>query len=145
MYLHDGEAIMRLGILSLVVSCVVAACGCRGGEPPQPAQKTPPRAVEKAKPTTVVMAINLGEEDEAGGCGDVIHAVRAASKSGVRTHEIDTRNKADMEAASKKYRIVVQPTVVLLDDADNEVRRYEGESKDTIAALEADLNQMAGK
>ena len=75
----------------------------------------------------------------------MIHAVRAAAKAGVRTREIDTRKKDDMEAASKKYRMVVQPTVVLVDDADREVRRYEGETKETITALKADLEQMAKK
>lgn len=126
---------MFIGIcLALTVSC--KGRQAEGGTTPAPTS-------EKAKPTTVVMAINLGEDEEQGGCGDVIHAVRAVAKRGVRTREIDTRNKSDMEAASKKYRIVVEPTVVLLDDSEHEVRRYEGESSDTITALKADLEQMA--
>lgn len=132
--------IMRRALIGVgLISCLVAAVACKG------TTTTQASAGEKAKPTTVVMAINLGEEDEEFGCGDVIHAVRTAAKKGVRTREIDTRNKADMEAASKRYRIMVQPTVVLLDDADKEVRRYEGESKDTIDALKTDLDLMAKK
>ncbi len=131
--------IMRYAVLAVALVC---AMGCKS----QPGDTTSHAGTtEKAKPTNVVMAVNLGEEDEEGGCGDVIHAVRAAAKSGVRAREVDTRNKADMEAASKKYRIVVQPTVILLDDADKEVRRYEGESKETIAALKTDLDAMAKK
>lgn len=134
--------IMRRAFLGLaLLSLAVFACKGRS----ETSATTQARTTDKAKATSVVMAINLGEEDEEGGCGDVIHAVRAAAKKGVRTREIDTRNKADMEAASKKYRIVVQPTVVLLDDADEEVRRYEGESKETISALKTDLDTMAKK
>jgi Flp pilus assembly protein TadD len=134
---------MRRAFLGFaLLSVAVLACKARS-EPST--TTTQASATAKAKPTSVVMAINLGEEDEEGGCGDVIHAVRAAAKKGVRTREIDTRNKADMEAASKKYRIVVQPTVVLLDDDDKEVRRHEGESKETISALKTDLDTMAKK
>ena len=126
---------MRSALVGLVLACVAAAVGC----------KSPPPPTSNAKPTNILMAINLGEEDEEGGCGDVIHAVRAAAKSGVRTREIDTRNKTDFAAASKKYRIVKEPTVILLDDADAEVRRYEGESKETIASLKSGIEQMAKK
>ncbi len=134
--------IMRRAFLAVVLGSSVLVFGCKGETR---ATATQASTTEKAKPTNVVMAINLGEEDEEGGCGDVIHAVRAAAKQGVRTREIDTRNQADLDAASKKYRILVQPTVVLLDDADKEVRRYEGESKETITALKTDLDAMAKK
>ncbi len=138
----EGEAVIMRRAIVMALFCTVAALGCRtrSGDP-----ATQEAATENAKPTNVVMAINLGEEDEEGGCGDVIHAVRAAAKTGVRTREVDTRNRAEMDAASKKYRIVVQPTVILFDDADKEVRRYEGESKETITALKTDLDLMAKK
>ncbi len=135
-WFKEGDVIVRRAFLGFALLSLAMAVGCKG---------EPRATTQGAKPTNVVMAIDLGEEDERGGCGDVIHAVRAAAKKGVRTREIDTRNEADMQAASKKYRIVVQPTVVLLDDADNEVKRYEGESKETIAALETDLDAMARK
>lgn len=130
---------MRRALWGLALFFFLAPCACKSNSTSAVAATTAARA----RPATVVMAINLGEEDEEGGCGDVIHAVRAAAQKGVRTREIDTRNKADLEVASKTYRIMVQPTVILLDAADKEVRRYEGESRDTITALKADLNQMA--
>ena len=136
---------MRYALMAVVAICVAATVGCKSRSAEGGTTSTQAGTTEKAKPTTVVMAINLGEEDEEGGCGDVIHAVRAAAKKGVHTREIDTRNKADMEAASKKYRILVQPTVVLVDDADREVRRYEGETKETITSLKTELDQMAKK
>ncbi len=136
---------MRRAFLGFALLSLVVVFGCKGQPGDSGATTTQASAPDLAKPTNLVMAINLGEEDEQGGCGDVIHAVRAAAKSGVRTREIDTRNKADMEAASKKYRIVVQPTVVLLDDADKEVKRFEGESTETITALKTDLDTMAKK
>ncbi len=133
--------IMRRAFLGVSLACFAAAAGCHSSA----AGETATQAATSAKPAAVIMAVNLGEEDEQGGCGDVIHAVRAAAPKGVRTREIDTRKKDEMTVASKKYRIVVQPTVVLVDDADNEVRRYEGESKDTIAALKADLDRLTQK
>ena len=132
-------------ILGMALLCAMASLGCKDRSGETATTATQGKPTENAKPSTIVMAVNLGEEDEEGGCGDVIHAVRAAAKKNLRTREIDTRNEADMEAASKKYRIVVQPTVILLDGADREVRRYEGESKETIAALKADLDLMAKK
>ena len=135
---------LRRQILAVVFACVIAG-GCKSRSAETGATTTQGSTSVNANPTTVLMAVNLGEEDEEGGCGDVIHAVRAAARRGMPTREVDTRNEADMAAASKKYRIVVQPTVVMLDGSDHEVRRYEGETKEVIASLKADLERTAKK
>ncbi len=94
----------------------------------------------KPATTTVVLIANLAEADEECGCGEIIRAVRTAAKKGVATKEIDTRtNKAN----AQKYAARVVPTVVVVDGAGKELRRYQGESEDAIKSLKADLDALA--
>ena len=110
--------------------------GCRTSDP------SPAAPAKAAKPATVLLVVNLGEEDEEGGCGDIIHAVRGAATKGVHTREVDTRNASERDATAKKYRVLVQPAVIFLDASDHELRRYDGESTETIRALRADLDDV---
>lgn len=105
----------------------------------------PAAANSAAKVATVVLVANMEEADETCGCGQMIRAVRSAGAKGLSTREVDTRNKADLAAATKAYHIVVQPSVVMVDGSDHEVRRYEGESKDTIGKLMTDLESLVKK
>ncbi len=119
----------------LIVACTrTAGADTNGG---QPAAADPTAKVAK-----VVLVANLEEADENCGCGQMIRAVRSAGAKGLATREVDTRNKGDLAAATKAYRILVQPSVVMVDGADHEVRRYEGESKDTVSKLMTDLESL---
>ena len=62
------------------------------------------------------------------------------AQKGVPTKEIDTRTSKD---EAKKYRALVVPTVLFLDKSDKELRRYEGESSDTIKSMKTDLDALA--
>lgn len=91
-----------------------------------------------APASSVVLVANMEEADEECTCGEIIRAVRAASKRGVATREIDTRAGGD---EAKKYRALVVPTVVMLDARGNELRRYEGEGSDVYKKMKADLDK----
>lgn len=85
-----------------------------------------------------MLYVDLGEVDEAEGCGAIIRAVRRAGKSGMVTEEIDVR----IAEPPTKYRLLVAPAVLILDAAGQEVGRFEGESPTTIRAIEAALGKL---
>ena len=64
---------------------------------------------------------------------------------GVKTREVDTRNKEDKAKVAQQYRILVSPTVLFLDDGAKEVNRFEGESKETLDGVKATLGKMTKK
>lgn len=103
---------------------------------PSPAAKSSPVA---GAPRVVLFA-DLSEVDEAEGCGAIIRVVREARRRGLAAEEIDARSGAD---ASARYRILVAPTVVVLDAAGRELRRFEGESPQTVRAIQTELERLA--
>lgn len=80
----------------------------------------------------VVLYADLGEVDETEGCGAIIRGVREAARLGVATEEIDARNSSDRLA---RYKLLVAPSVLFLDKAGREVKRYEGETPATVRAI----------
>ena len=115
--------------LVAALSVASTAIGCNRSQAAPQTSTTPA--------TTVVLVANMGEADEECTCGEIIRAVRAASKRGVATREIDTQNGKD---DAREFRALVVPTVVMLDGAGNEIRRYEGESSDAFRKIKADLD-----
>lgn len=83
----------------------------------------------------VLLFADLSEADEDCGCGKIIRAVRDVAAKGVATREND-------DALGRMYKVTTNPTVVILDGQGHEQARYEGESKDTIAKLSADLDML---
>lgn len=125
----------------VVVVATLATAGCRPGDAsreggPSPAASNAPSAAG----SSVVIVANMAEADDECGCGQIIRAVRAAAQKGVATKEVDTRTNKD---DAKKYRALVVPTVVVFDGSGTELRRYEGESGDTITKMKADLDVLA--
>lgn len=88
----------------------------------------------------VVLFADLSEVDEVGGCGSIIRGVREATKRGIATEEIDARRSSDLPS---RYRLLVAPTVLLLDAGGHEVRRFEGESPKTVEAIQEQLDTLA--
>jgi len=80
----------------------------------------------------LVLYADLSEVDEAAGCGAIIRGVRDAARLGVATEEIDARKPSDRLA---RYKQLVAPSVIFLDEAGREVKRYEGEAPDTVQAI----------
>ena len=88
---------------------------------------------------TVVLFADLREADEIPGCGEIIKAVRDAATRGIPTRELDTNH--DAKKASE-YKLLVAPSVVILDTTGREIGRFEGESRDTIASLTQAINRL---
>lgn len=88
----------------------------------------------------VVLYADLSEVDEAEGCGAIIRGVRDARGRGVAAEEIDTRERSDAPA---RYRLLLAPTVLVLDGSGREQRRFEGESPETVRAIQAELRRLA--
>jgi hypothetical protein len=101
---------------------------------PAPAATPADRALPR-----VVLFVDLSEVDEVEGCGALIQAVREARTRGLATEEVDARDPGE---GAKRYRLLTAPAVLLLDGSGREVRRFEGESPETIAAVRAELARL---
>ncbi len=102
-----------------------------GGSPPTgPGSPTP----------AVVLFADPAEAESACGCGEIIRFVRAAASRGVPVREVPP---ADTET-NRAYRVTVSPTVVFLDPHGTIVSRFEGEGAQTIEAIRASLDKLAG-
>lgn len=129
-----------MGSWLVVAIGLFGVAGCRSGEASRDASPAASAALPLAAGATVVLVANLGEAEDNCGCGEIIRGVRAAAKKGVSTKEIDTRTNKD---EAKKYRVSVVPAVVFLDSSGKELRRYEGESEDTMKNMQVDLDALA--
>lgn len=92
--------------------------------------------------TRVVLFVDLGEVCAGEGCGAIIRAVRDAQQRGVATEEVDARDPGDR---AKRYRLLVAPAVVVLDGSGRELKRFEGESPETVSAIRAELDLLGSR
>jgi hypothetical protein len=88
----------------------------------------------------VLLVADLREADAAGdACAEIIHLVRAAHDRGVSVRELTPESKSELLA---RYRVLTVPTVLVLARDGTVESRYEGESRETVAALRAGLTQV---
>lgn len=129
-------------LLIVIVVAAFGTAGCRGAEATREASPTASGASSATivAGSSVVLVANMAEADDECGCGQIIRAVRAVAQKGVATKEVDTRTNKD---EAKKYRALVAPTVLVLDPSGAELRRWEGESDDTIKKMKTDLDMLA--
>jgi predicted RNA methylase len=104
--------------------------------------EAPSASTVAAAATTVVLIADLSEAGAPCGCGQIIRAVRAAGARGVPTKEIDPEKQPTLAAP---YRALVTPTVLLLDGAGKELRRFEGEGSDVLAAMRPALEGLSSR
>lgn len=97
------------------------------------------RVLGSPRPAVLLFA-DLGEAESSCGCGQIIRLVRAAAKSGVPVREVAPGEDRE---TTRRYRVTVNPTVVLLDGAGNLVVRHEGEEPAVIEAIRADLKRLS--
>lgn len=91
---------------------------------------------------SVLLVADLNEAEEAEDrCGEIIRAVRAAGKRGVKVEELMPDSASELLA---RYRVVSAPTVVILGKDGGEAARYEGEEEKTVQAIEAHLATLSG-
>ena len=88
---------------------------------------------------SVLLVADLREADAFCGCGEIIRAVRKANKRGVPVQELMPDSQSDL---LQRYRVLVFPTVLILDRDGREITRYEGEDKKTVSELRSRLDQM---
>ena len=125
-------------VLVLLISGVVIAKSMRSEPAPPPASST--TAAAQGQPQVLLFA-DPKEAEESCGCGEIFRAVQASSSRGVRTQVVDPERERDLV---RQYRVTVAPTVIFADATGSEVSRHEGESRETIVALQADLDRLAG-
>lgn len=91
---------------------------------------------------SVVLVADLAEANDPCVCGKIIRSVRAVAARGIATKEIDPEESPE---AAAKYKARVAPAVLILDGSGNEIRRFEGESKETLTALQTELDRLPAK
>lgn len=114
-------------VLLLVAAIVAAKLHKQGGL----------RESAEADRPAILLVADLSEANEANDvCAGIIHAVRDAAQRGISVKEVTPDSDSQF---LKRYHILTAPTVVILDHKGNEEARFEGESKDTLAAILARL------
>jgi hypothetical protein len=98
-------------------------------------------ATSGAEAPRVLLFADPREADEVCGCGDIFRLVRSAGTEGIPVLEIDPRGSAEL---IRKHRVVVEPTVIVLDTSGVETARFEGEDSTTIAAIGSALEHLTG-
>ena len=89
----------------------------------------------------VLLFADPHEADEVGGCGEIFRLVRRVASEGIPVLEVDPRGG---NALIREYQVVVEPTLIVLDERDQEAARFEGEDATTISAMESALQRLPG-
>lgn len=128
-------------VIAVLVGGVLLAKSMKSQPVPGPVASGGATSTASLAQPQVILFADPGEAEESCGCGQIFGAVRAAGARGVRTREVDPERERDVV---REYRVTVEPTVIFLDANGREVSRREGESGDTIAAIRAELERLAG-
>lgn len=141
---------VRIAILAVVIVAVGAIAALKYQQRSEPAPSPAHRAAAPIAPAaamtpargSVLLFANLAEAGEGeDGCAIIIRTVRAARDRGVAVTEYNSGASPDVR---KQHRVVVEPTVIVLDASGHEVARHEGEDASTIAAIRADIERVSG-
>ncbi len=106
----------------------------------KPRADAPGATNSEAGPTQVLIVADLGEAGTNDGCGKLIDAVRAARARGVRTVELSPESSSPLLT---QYRVVLSPTVLFLSADGGVSARYEGESRQVVAAVQHRLAEIS--
>lgn len=87
----------------------------------------------------VVIIADLSEADSADACAEIIHSVRGARERGVQVQELSPDSKSEV---LRRYHVLTTPTVLILDSNGQVVKRFEGEDRQTVAAVRKQLAQL---
>ncbi len=128
---------MNAKILGAIVVALVAATiiGAKA------TRQRPGQAADGARAASpsVVLVADLREADSQCGCGEIIRRVREAKARGVDVQEL-----GPTDPAAARLGVTVAPTVLVLGADGRVVARREGESRDVLAAISADLSRLEG-
>lgn len=135
---------VRFAVLAVVVLAVAGVLAVKYRQQRQPSSRPAPLGIVVAAPerASVLLFADLREAGEGeDGCALIIRTVRSARQRGVSVTEYDAGSSPDVR---KKYRVVVDPTVIVLDARGHEIARHEREDSATIAAIRADIARVSG-
>ena len=126
-----------IGIVSVVA--VLAAVLVYKEVTKAPAVPAAAESTSSAQSSTVLLFADPREAGESCGCGEIFRLVRDAGTRGVLVQEIAPDSG---DERIQRHRVVVSPTVIVLDADENETARHEGEGPETIAAIRAGLDEL---
>jgi hypothetical protein len=94
---------------------------------------------ESTRPSVLLVA-DLREADSINdGCADIIRAARDTARRGIPVAELMPDSSSDL---LRRYKVLVAPTVLILDRDGREVARFEGEDPKTVEAIRTELAQL---
>ena len=91
---------------------------------------------------TVLLVADLSEANSEDNCARIIHDVRAAQARGISVEELNPNSPSNL---LQRYKVLVIPTVLVLDKSGKVVSRYEGEDGQTTAAVHFALEQLKSR
>ncbi len=87
----------------------------------------------------VLLVADLSEADAAGdACAEIIHLVRAARDRGLAVQELEPGSKSDLLT---RFHVLTIPTVLILDKGGQVLSLFEGEGRETVAAIRTKLQE----
>ncbi len=93
---------------------------------------TPAQSGSASKPEIILVA-DMREADTPGdNCAEIIRLVREAGGRGVKVQEFSPESDSPL---LRQYRVLTNPTVLILDRDGKELSRYEGESGATVQEI----------
>ena len=97
-------------------------------------------ATVKGIPSVILIADPSEANDSDDGCAVMFRAVRQAAKRGVAVEELAPNSNSDL---LRQYHVLTVPTLLVLDNAGKEIRRFEGEDAATIKAAQTRLAALS--
>ena len=97
------------------------------------------KSQEVSRPAVVLIADLREAESPNDTCAQIIRVVREARSQGVKVSELMPNSDSVL---LKNHRVVVVPTVLILDRDGRELNRFEGESVATLDAIRTRLGQI---
>jgi hypothetical protein len=101
------------------------------------------RTQQTQRTTTHPRVLLVADFREAGSdgdaCAEIIRSVRAAQARGIAVQELSPDSKSDLLA---RYHVLTIPTVLIFDDNEHVVSRFEGEGPKTVAAVRNQMRQL---
>ena len=88
---------------------------------------------------TVLLVADLNEANSEDNCARIIHDVRAAQARGISVEELNPNSSSNL---LQGYKVLVIPTVLVLDKSGKVVSRYQGEDSQTTAAVHSALEKL---
>lgn len=121
----------RIGVIAVTAVAVTIVAYKVTVQQPENASSALPR---------VLLVADLSEADKEGDrCAEIIQVVRAAGARGITVQEHNPDSKSPLLS---RYRVLTEPTVLVLDSQGGVVSRYEGEAPQTVAAIRAQLERL---